>query len=85
MIENVDAEAQTDGDDDQEELLVNYREQIAGQSELIEQLEFELSELKIKQEQSEKHNAVLRADLEETGERESALLNESSARRNEST
>ena len=63
-----------------DELLENYAEQVAGQRELIEQLEFELSEAKVRHEVAEKAIAVLKADLEEASERETALLDESSGK-----
>lgn len=59
-------------------LLENYAEQVVGLRELIEQLEFELSEARVKHETAEKAVAVLKADLEEAAERETALLDESS-------
>lgn len=43
-------------------------------------MEFELSEAKVKHETAEKTIAVLKADLEEASERETALLDETSSK-----
>ena len=62
----------------EDELVVNLTEQITAQQELIEQLEFEISEARVKLESAEKSAAVFKADLEEASEREALIMNESS-------